>query len=60
MPRLDGKGPDNKGSKTGRGLGKCTSSSESSLLKRLGVGLGVRRKEGGGKGKGNRLQSGNK
>ena len=62
MPKLDGTGPSGSGSDSGRKLGKCADTSEEEKIKRLGKGLGVRRKstagEGEGKGKGKRLKSG--
>jgi len=57
MPQMNGTGPDGKGSKTGRGLGKCKKVSPEELLTRLGKGQGKRRKAGGGKGEGKRLRS---
>lgn len=57
MPHLDGAGPDDLGSKTGRGLGKCKENQDDELLKKLGKGMGKRRNSGGGKGKGKRLKS---
>ena len=32
MPRLDGTGPSGKGSKTGRGLGKCNSNNQQNAM----------------------------
>jgi hypothetical protein len=58
MPHLDGTGPEGKGPKTGRGLGKNKDLTGQELLKKLGKGLGKRRKTGGGTGKGKRLKSG--
>ena len=58
MPKLNGLGPDGKGAKTGRKLGKCTSFDNNSLLERLGKGLGLKRRCGGGKGQGRRINSG--
>lgn len=58
MPKLDGTGPEGKGSGTGRKLGKCSNKSDEEKLKELGKGMGLKRKSGGGKGKGNRLQEG--
>lgn len=58
MPHLDGKGPESKGSKTGRGLGQCSGVDQKTLIEKLGKGLGLRRKGGCGSGKGKRLQSG--
>jgi len=58
MPKLDGTGPDGKGAGTGRKLGKCENLSEEEKKQRMGKGMGVRRKVGGGKGKGNRSNSG--
>ena len=58
MPQMDGTGPDKKGAQTGRGLGKCRNVSEKEALEKLGKGLGLRRKAGGGQGEGKRLKSG--
>jgi hypothetical protein len=58
MPQLNGKGPEMKGPKTGRGLGKCKENSAEELLSKLGKGLGKRRQAGGGTGKGKRTRSG--
>ncbi len=58
MPQIDGSGPEKEGSKTGRGLGNCQNSTEKELLEKLGKGMGLRRKSGGGQGQGKRLQSG--
>lgn len=57
MPQMNSKGPEGKGPKTGRGLGRCkiTSPAEESGL---GKGLGKRRQSGGGQGVGKRLKSG--
>jgi hypothetical protein len=57
MPQLNGTGPDSKGPKTGRGLGKCKKHSPEELLTKLGKGQGKRRKSGGGRGEGKRLKS---
>ncbi len=56
MPKMNGKGPEGKGSETGRGLGKCKEHDEKELLEKLGKGQGKRRKEGGGEGQGKRLK----
>ncbi len=58
MPQLDGTGPEKKGPKTGRGLGKCEEVPDKEVLEKLGTGMGLRRKSGGGQGKGKRLKSG--
>jgi hypothetical protein len=58
MPRLNGTGPEGKGPKSGRGLGRCKEKLDEKDLEKLGKGQGKRRKSGGGKGKGKRLQSG--
>ena len=58
MPKLDGTGPESKGTRTGRQLGKCSNLTEEEKLKKLGKGMGKRRKEGGGDGKGKRTQGG--
>jgi hypothetical protein len=57
MPKMNGTGPEGKGPKTGRGLGRCKKKLSEEDIKKLGKGLGERRKSGGGKGKGKRLQS---
>lgn len=56
MPKLNGSGPEGKGPKTGRGLGKCKKTSFEELFERLGKGMGKRRKAGGGEGQGKRLK----
>jgi len=56
MPKMNGTGPEGKGSKTGRGLGKCKKTSPEELNEKLGKGMGKRRKSGGGEGKGKRLK----
>jgi len=59
MPNLDGTGPESKGTKTGRGLGRCNHLDNANLLEKLGKGMGLRRKNGNnGKGQGRRLNSG--
>jgi hypothetical protein len=64
MPKLDGTGPDGKGSQTGRKLGKCSELSDTEKLQKLGKGMGLRRKSEStkepGSGKGERLKSGEK
>jgi len=56
MPKMNGTGPEGKGAKTGRGLGKCKKNSTEELNEKLGKGMGKRRKSGGGEGRGKRLQ----
>jgi hypothetical protein len=56
MAHLNGKGPDEQGPKTGRGIGRCASSADAT--EKLGIGLGLRRQSGGGEGRGRRLKSG--
>ncbi len=58
MPQLDGTGPEKEGKQTGRNLGKCRNITDKEALSRLGKGMGLRRKSGGGKGRGKRLKSG--
>ena len=58
MPQMNGTGPEGKGPKTGRALGKCKKNSPGELLSKLGKGLGKRRQSGGGTGKGKRARSG--
>ena len=55
---MNGTGPEGKGPKSGRGLGRCKKELNENDIAKLGKGLGERRKSGGGKGKGKRLQSG--
>lgn len=52
---MNGTGPEGKGAKTGRGLGKCKKASPDNNEK-LGTGMGKRRKAGGGEGRGKRLK----
>jgi hypothetical protein len=59
MPGLDKTGPEGKGSRTGRKLGKCTNVPENEIKEKLGRGMGLRRKAGGGKGLGKRIRNGN-
>jgi len=56
MPHLNHTGPEGKGSKTGRGLGKCSKNGEADLEK-MGKGKGLKRKSEGGTGRGGRLKS---
>lgn len=58
MARLDGSGPEGKGSKTGRGLGRCSKANSSEKLEKLGVGMGKRRKADNCDSNGTRLKSG--
>ena len=53
---MNGTGPEGKGPKTGRGLGKCKKTSSEELKEKLGKGMGKRRKSGGGEGRGKRLK----
>jgi len=55
---MDRTGPEGKGCRTGRGLGKCRSKDDGTLLDKLGTGLGLKRKSGGGLGKQRRNKSG--
>jgi hypothetical protein len=55
MPKMNGTGPEGKGPKTGRGLGKCgRKMSQEELQEKTGKGMGKRRKSGGGEGRGKR------
>lgn len=56
MPNLNHTGPDGKGPRTGRQLGKCANKDEVDA-ESLGKGRGLKRRSGGGKGKGRRLKS---
>ncbi|MDD3322586.1 MAG: DUF5320 family protein [Paludibacter sp.] len=59
MPKLDGTGPEGKGSASGRKLGNCNKElTDEEKMKVLGVGMGKRRKEGGGDGQKKRLKGG--
>lgn len=58
MAKMNGTGPEGKGTKTGRGLGDCKKKMTEEELNKLGKGLGRRNKSGGGTGKGKRLKSG--
>lgn len=57
MAHMNGKGPEGKGSKTGRALGKCTKDADEGKNSILGKGLGKRHKSGGGNGKAKRLKT---
>jgi hypothetical protein len=57
---MDRTGPENKGTGTGRRLGRCRSASSEKFDEKLGIGQGKRIKAGGGEGKGKRLRSGQK
>lgn len=58
MPKLDGTGPEGKGTGTGRRLGECAGSNDDEKLSKLGKGMGKKRKTGSGQGNGKRLKSG--
>jgi hypothetical protein len=61
MPQMNHTGPEDKGPRTGRGLGSCrkpTNATPDTEDYRLGQGMGMKRKSGGGKGEGRRLQYG--
>lgn len=60
MPKMDGTGPEGQGSRTGRKLGNCSTSTDVEKQKKLGVGLGKGRKAGKNAGQGKRLRSGDK
>ncbi len=60
MPQMDGTGPEKKGKLTGRGLGLCKETQDKDAILKLGKGMGLRRRVGGGTGRGNRLRSGSK
>jgi len=55
---MDGTGPERRGAQTGRGLGKCSNVPKEEAIEKLGKGMGLRRKSGGGQGQGKRLKSG--
>lgn len=57
MPHLDHKGPEGSGSRTGRGLGRCSKENKSDWP--IGKGMAKRRRtESSGEGMGKRLKSG--
>ena len=58
MPHLDGTGPKGTGDSKGRKLGNCANTPEEKIVNKLGIGMGKRRKTGGGIGNKKRLQSG--
>ena len=58
MPKLNGNGPENNGSGTGRKLGNCSMLTDEEKVKKLGVGMGKSCKAGNITGQGKRLQSG--
>jgi len=59
MPKMNGSGPVGQGQSTGRELGNCSNLTNEEKLEKLGVGMGKRRKVGGGTGKKKRKQEGN-
>jgi len=58
MARLNGSGPENKGSQSGRSIGCCRRVTADETNEKLGKGMGLRRNAGGGTGKCKRLRSG--
>ncbi len=44
---MNGRGPDRKGPKTGRGLGNCKPNPSEEMLSELGIGQGKRRRADG-------------
>jgi hypothetical protein len=56
MPKMNGTGPEGQGPQTGRGLGKCKDVPKNEMEKKIGKGMGKRRKSGGGEGMGKRLR----
>lgn len=60
MPGLNGTGPEGRGPKTGRELGKCSGKTDAEKLELLGKGQAKRHKSGGGIGRGNRLKTNQK
>ena len=57
MPQLDKSGPSGDNSEDGRKLGLCKEDRGIESLEKLGKGMGLRRRSGGGKGRGKRLKS---
>jgi len=58
MSRLNRRGTENEGPKTGRGLGRCRIPDDNTSKLTYGMGMGKRRKSTGEQGRGQRLQSG--
>jgi len=59
MPGLDGTGPQGQGSRTGRGLGRCTPEQADKLIGLMrGIGRGIGRGLGRGRGRGRGLMDG--
>lgn len=58
MSQMNGRGPDGKGPKTGRGLGNCKQNPSEEMLSKLGIGQGKRRRADERSGEANRLKSG--
>lgn len=58
MPNLDRTGPEGKGPMTGRGLGRCKQKPDDDMNTAFGRGMGMRRRTGGGQGKGSRFRGG--
>lgn len=61
MPGMNHTGPEGQGPRTGRSLGRCRNSKDAvpdSEKYQLGIGMKLKRKSGGGIGKGQRLQYG--
>jgi len=57
MPHLDHTGPEGKGPKSGRKLGKCRKTEDERKDTGIpGKGTGMRRHSGGGEGRGKRLK----
>ncbi|HOP59078.1 MAG TPA: DUF5320 domain-containing protein [Bacteroidales bacterium] len=56
MPNRNGTGPEGKGSRTGRGMGRCRKNTGNEETPARGT--GKNRRNGGGQGKGNRSQRG--
>ncbi len=58
MPRINGTGPDGKGPRTGRKLGRCSDATDEEKLQKLGKGMGRKKHALCSEGKGKRLHSG--
>ncbi|MDA3930232.1 MAG: DUF5320 family protein [Prolixibacteraceae bacterium] len=57
MSRLNHKGPENEGAKTGRKLGKCKKVQGEETDFQFGQGMGMKRRVGGGEGQAKRLHT---
>ena len=57
MAQLDKTGPEGRGARTGRQLGHCSNTAQQDQLEQMGKGRGLRRRSGGGIGRGKRCKN---